>query len=453
MADTRAPELAYTPAVRISVVGCGYLGAVHAACMAHLGHDVCGVDVNTEQVQTLSRGEAPFYEPGLTELLQAGLDAQKLAFSSDIAAAQDATVYFVCVGTPQKSGEFAADLTFVEEAFQSLLAVLKPGDVVVGKSTVPVGTAERLAAMVQAVEPDAVLIWNPEFLREGKAVRDTLHPDRLVYGINGADATARAVGVLDEIYAETIAAGTKRLVGDLATAQLVKVAANSFLATKISFINAMAELCEASGADVTFLADAIGMDARIGRSFLNAGLGFGGGCLPKDIRAFMARAGELGVDQALTFLREVDAINMRRRVRMVDLAREECGGSIVGRRIAVLGASFKPDSDDVRDSPALSVAAQMALQGADVVVTDPKAIKNASKKWPDLRFETGTHDALRGAELVLVLTEWQEYVALDPTEIGALVKDRRVLDGRNCLDPTRWQAAGWTYRALGRKSS
>jgi UDPglucose 6-dehydrogenase len=240
------------------------------------------------------------------------------------------------------------------------------------------------------------------------------------------------------------------VVTDLATAQLVKVAANSFLATKISFINAMAELCEATGADVTALADAIGHDARIGRKFLNAGVGFGGGCLPKDIRAFMARAGELGVDQALTFLREVDSINMRRRVRMVDLAREVCGGSIVGRRVAVLGAAFKPDSDDIRDSPALSVAAQMQLQGAQVTVTDPKAIDNAKKKWPDLAYEESVEDAVRDAEVVLLLTEWPEYVGLDPAALKEPVAAPRIVDGRNCLDPAQWRAAGWTYRALGR---
>ncbi len=280
---------------------------------------------------------------------------------------------------------------------------------------------------------------------------DTLHPDRIVYGVAPGDASEATVAVLDQVYAAMLDADTPRLVTDLATAQLVKVAANSFLATKISFINAMAELCEAAGGDVTELADAIGMDARIGRSFLNAGLGFGGGCLPKDIRAFMARAGELGADQALTFLREVDAINMRRRTRMVDLAREECGGSIVGRRIAVLGAAFKPHSDDVRDSPALNVAAQMQLQGAQVVVTDPQAVSNARKRWPDLAFTESVDDALSGAELVLVLTEWPEYTGLDPARAKDLVAQPRVLDGRNCLDSAAWRSAGWTYRALGRR--
>ena len=418
--------------------------------MAELGHEVVGIDVNAASVERLSRSEAPFFEPGLPEVLGSANGSGRLRFTTDPGAAAQADVHFVCVGTPQKRAEYAADLRYVDAAIEALLPHLKPGDVVVGKSTVPVGTAERLADLVTATEPGAVLVWNPEFLREGKAVQDTLSPDRLVYGVPEGTTGEHAVAVLDEVYAKTIAEGTPRLVGDLTTAQLVKTAANSFLATKISFINAMAELCEAAGGDVTFLADAIGMDARIGRQFLNAGLGFGGGCLPKDIRAFMARAGELGVDQTLSFLREVDAINMRRRVRMVDLAREECEGSIVGRRIAVLGAAFKPHSDDVRDSPALSVAAQMALQGADVVVTDPQAIENARAKWPDLTFEADLDRALDGAELVLVLTEWPEFVALEPKRAHDLVARPRIVDGRNCLDPVAWREAGWTYRALGR---
>ncbi len=437
--------------MRISVFGCGYLGAVHAACMARLGHDVVGIDVLETQVERLSRGEAPFFEPGLPELLAEAGDSGRLAFTTDPSRAAGAQVHFVCVGTPQKHGENAADLRYVHAAVEDLLPHLRPGDVVVGKSTVPVGTAELLAERIREAAPEATLVWNPEFLREGKAVQDTLTPDRFVYGVPGHGGGRRAVERLDEVYARALAAGTPKLVTDLATAQLVKVAANSFLATKISFINAMAELCEIAGADVTMLADAIGLDDRIGRKFLNAGLGFGGGCLPKDIRAFMARAGELGADQALTFLREVDAINMRRRVRMVDLAREECGGSIVGRRIAVLGAAFKPESDDVRDSPALSVAAQMRLQGAEVRVTDPRAIDNARRKWPDLQFAATVEETVQDAELVLVLTEWEEYVALEPKALDDLVAQRRILDGRNCLDPQVWREAGWTYRALGRR--
>jgi UDPglucose 6-dehydrogenase len=418
--------------------------------MVKLGHEVVGVDVVAEQVAALSRGEAPFFEPGLAELLREGVESGRLTFTTDPAAAADATVHFLCVGTPQKRGENAADLSFVRAAVDSVLPLLKPGDVVVGKSTVPVGTARALAERIHEAQPAAELVWNPEFLREGFAIQDTLAPDRLVYGLGAGPGARAAADRLDEVYAEALAAGTPRIEADLATAELVKVAANSFLATKISFINAMAELCEATGADVTLLADAIGHDARIGRRFLNAGVGFGGGCLPKDIRAFMARAGELGVDQALSFLREVDSINLRRRVRMVDLAREVCGGSIVGRRIAVLGAAFKPDSDDIRDSPALSVAAQMQLQGAAVTVADPKALDNARKKWPDLSYADSAEEAVAGTEVVLLLTEWPEYVGLDPEALGRLVELPRIIDGRNCLDPQRWRAAGWTYRALGR---
>ncbi|HEY8718708.1 UDP-glucose/GDP-mannose dehydrogenase family protein [Pengzhenrongella sp.] len=435
--------------MRISVIGCGYLGAVHAAAMAKLGHDVVGLDIDEAKVAELAAGRAPFYEPGLPELLTETVATGRLRFTTDPAEVVGARVHFVCVGTPQKRGEFAADLTYVDAAFAGLLPYLTAGDIVAGKSTVPVGTAERLA--LDLAPTGATLVWNPEFLREGFAVKDTLHPDRLVYGVPAGKPGEDAKAVLDEVYAVPLSENTPLVVTDYATAQLVKVAANSFLATKISFINAMAELCEATGADVTGLADAIGYDARIGRKFLNAGLGFGGGCLPKDIRAFMARAGELGVDQALSFLREVDSINMRRRVRMVDLVREVCHGSIVGRRIAVLGAAFKPNSDDVRDSPALSVAAQMQLQGAHVVVTDPQAINNARKRWPDLTFADTAEEAATGADAVLLATEWAEYRDLDPEKLALVVNEKRILDGRNVLDPAAWRAAGWTYRALGRR--
>ncbi|MFC0644480.1 UDP-glucose dehydrogenase family protein [Cellulomonas phragmiteti] len=440
--------------MRISVIGCGYLGAVHAASMASLGHDVVGIDVDPDKIARLAAGTAPFYEPGLPELLAEVSGTGRLTFSTDMADAAGAQIHFLCVGTPQKHGEFRADLSYVESAFEDLRPHLAAGDVVAGKSTVPVGTAEDLAARLTGT--GASLAWNPEFLREGFAVQDTLHPDRLVYGLPTDDEgvpTAEgdaARALLDEVYATPLSEGTPLVVTDYATAQLVKVAANSFLATKISFINAMAELCEATGADVTRLADAIGYDARIGRRFLNAGLGFGGGCLPKDIRAFMARAGELGVDQALSFLREVDAINMRRRVRMVDLAREVSAGSIVGKRVTVLGAAFKPDSDDVRDSPALSVAAQMQLQGAHVTVTDPQAVENARAKWPDLKYAATALEAAQGADVVVLATEWAEYRDLDPDALGGVVAHRAIVDGRNVLDPKAWRAAGWTYRALGR---
>lgn len=429
----------------ISVIGCGYLGAVHAASMAELGHDVVGIDVDETKIAALSAGSAPFFEPGLPELLERGISRGRLRFTTDATAARGAAVHFVAVGTPQRAGSDAADLRYVDAAFAGLLPHLAPGDLVVGKSTVPVGTAARLAADVEAV--GARLVWNPEFLREGFAVADTLTPDRLVYGVRPGDDGA--VALLDEVYASALAAGTPRVVTDFATAELVKVAANAFLATKISFINAMAEVAEATGADVTQLADAIGYDARIGRRFLNAGLGFGGGCLPKDIRGFMARADELGVGSALEFLRDVDAINLRRRDRVVDLATGALG-RLEGARIAVLGLAFKPDSDDVRDSPALDVASRLRAQGAIVRATDPEAIETSRRVRPELDYVATVEDAVRDADLVLLLTEWRAYRDLAPADLDGLVARRAIVDGRNVLDSAAWRAAGWTYFGMGR---
>ncbi|EPR76603.1 UDP-glucose dehydrogenase [Leifsonia rubra CMS 76R] len=434
------------PSVKISVVGCGYLGAVHASCLAKLGHDVVGVDIDQAKVDQLASAQAPFYEPGLPELLAETLAAGALAFTTDLSRVRGAVVHFIAVGTPQQENSNAVDLRAVESAFDAIIPHLTPGDVVVGKSTVPVGTAQRLAAGIEAV--GAHMVWNPEFLREGYAVKDTISPDRLVYGVRPGDD--HSVAVLDEVYASVLAQDIPRMVTDFATAELVKVAANAFLATKISFINAMAEVAEVTGADVTQLADAIGYDQRIGRKFLNAGLGFGGGCLPKDIRGFMARASELGAGDALNFLGEVDAINLRRRERMVDLCREVLGGTIEGARIAVLGLAFKPDSDDVRDSPALDVAARLAELGGRVRATDPQAVETSRRVRPGLDYVATAEEATRDADVVLVLTEWREYREIDPNELGSVVAVRAILDGRNCLDPVQWREAGWTYRALGR---
>lgn len=435
----------------VSVIGCGYLGAVHAAAMAELGHDVVGIEVDRARVDALQNGRAPFHEPGFPAALRSALDSGRLRFTTDPAAAAGSRVHFICVGTPQQKGSHAADLTYVDAAVGALVPHLASGDLVVGKSTVPVGTAERLTAIIKRTVPSAMLAWNPEFLREGHAIQDTISPDRLVYGLPPEPEATAAALLLDEVYRSILDRGTPRITGDLPTAELVKVAANAFLATKISFINAMAEVCEATGADVTVLADAIGHDNRIGRRFLNAGLGFGGGCLPKDIRGFMARADELGVDQALSFLREIDAINLRRRSRMVDLATDLLDGAVTGRRIAILGTSFKPDSDDVRDSPALDVARSLHLLGARITATDPKAIQNSRRLLPDITYAANAEAAAADADLVMVLTEWREFTDLDPDVLGNVVAHRRVLDGRNALDRTAWIASGWSYRALGRR--
>jgi len=435
---------------RLTVIGTGYLGATHAACMAELGYEVLGLDVDEAKIERLHRGEVPFFEPGLPELLARHVESGRLRFTTSYEeAGAFGDVHFICVGTPQKRGEYAADLTYVDASVRSLIPHLQPGALVVGKSTVPAGTAQRLADWIAAEGPaGAELSWNPEFLREGWAVQDTLHPDRLVIGVPHG---GRGEAVLREVYAPLLDVEVPLVVTDFATAELVKVAANAFLATKISFINAMAEVCEVTGADVKRLSQALSYDTRIGGRFLHAGLGFGGGCLPKDIRAFMARAGELGVDQALSFLKEVDAINLRRRARMVDLARELAGGSFAGGvRVAVLGAAFKPNSDDVRDSPALDVAVALHQQGAHVCVYDPAANANAQRLHPQLTYSGNAREALQGAHLVLHLTEWREFRDLDPTSISDIVALKRIVDGRNALDKDRWRGAGWVYRALGR---
>ena len=433
-------------ALKLSVIGVGYLGATHAACMSSLGFDVTGVDTDQSKVDLLSKGQLPFYEPGLDTLLATEIKTGRLRFTTDFSAIADADIHFICVGTPQSKDGLAADLTYVMASVAAIAPHLKEGSLVVGKSTVPVGTAQLLRDQLAQTAPQADLAWNPEFLREGFAVEDTLTPNRLVVGVT----SDRAEAILKEVYKPITDLGTPWIRADLPTAELVKVAANSFLATKISFINAMAEICEAAGGDVTVLAKAIGYDPRIGNRFLQAGIGFGGGCLPKDIRAFMARAQELGANQALEFLREIDAINLRARQRVIDVVRADLSEDLTQYKIAVLGATFKPDSDDVRDSPALDIAAQLQAGGATVVVHDPKGIEPARKRFPNLDYREKVTDAVKGADAILHLTEWKEYRELDPSVIGQLVKSKFLIDGRNMLDRDKWRAAGWRFHALGR---
>ena len=434
--------------MKISVIGTGYLGATHAACMANLGFETIGIDTDATKIELLKTGQLPFYEPGLPELLKGEVDSRRLNFSTDISGVKDCDIHFLCVGTPQKKDGLAADLTYVDAAVEAIAPHLKPGALLVGKSTVPVGTAQRLKEKLSKLAPEAELAWNPEFLREGFAVEDTLHPNRLVVGVT----SDRAENLLREVYAKNLKENTPWIRADLPTSELVKVAANSFLATKISFINAMAEVCEASGGDVKVLAEAIGHDPRIGNRFLQAGIGFGGGCLPKDIRAFMSRVEELGASQALEFLSDIDAINLRARQRLIDVVRSEFTTDLKSLRISVLGAAFKPDSDDVRDSPALDIAAQLQDAGADVTVHDPKAIANAKARFPKLKFEANLDNCVTGANLILHLTEWREYRELDPIKLGSLVAEKNLIDGRNMLDREKYRAAGWHFHALGRSN-
>jgi UDPglucose 6-dehydrogenase len=436
-------------ALKLSVIGTGYLGATHAACMSSLGFEVIGFDTEVSKIELLSKGQVPFYEPGLEELLAEQIKSGRLSFTTNINDLADCDVHFICVGTPQVKGGNSADLTYVNSALESIAKLVKAGGLVVGKSTVPVGTAARLRNRLIELNPKADLAWNPEFLREGFAVEDTLKPNRLVVGV----VNDSAENILKEVYASNLKESTPWVRADLPTSELVKVAANSFLATKISFINAMAEICEAADGDVTVLAKAIGYDPRIGSRFLQAGIGFGGGCLPKDIRAFMARAEELGAKQAVEFLKEIDAINLRARQRIIELVRKDLSDNLQGKKVAILGAAFKPDSDDVRDSPALDVAVQIQAAGAIVTVHDPKAIANAQKRFPVLNFSTEINDTLKDAEIVLHLTEWKIYREIDPVKVKSLVKNATIIDGRNALDRQLWRNAGWKFRALGRSNN
>ena len=451
------------PRPRLTFVGTGYLGATYAICFAELGYEVLGFDVDEPKVAKLAAGQVPFHEPDLDELLRKNIAAGRLRFTTSYQEVADfGDIHFICVGTPQRSDSMAADLSYIERAVTNLAPCLRRKALIVGKSTVPVGTAEWVEQLVaRHADPtnEVKVAWSPEFLQEGYAVEDVLRPNRVVFGVKSDWATAMLYSAHKGVFelALTEDREVPIVVTDFATAELTKVAANAFLATKISFINAMAEVCETSGGDVVQLARAIGYDARIGNKFLRAGIGFGGGCLPKDIRAFQARAQELGVGEALRFLHEVDLINQRRRQRVVQLAAQLLGRSfgpagpdLQGVRIAALGATFKPNSDDVRDSPALSVVRKLARAGAEVVVYDPEGTENARSTVPDAHFAGSLPDAVTGADLLCVLTEWEEFRNADPHALAKIVRGQRIIDGRNCLDPTLWRGAGWEYRGMGR---
>jgi UDPglucose 6-dehydrogenase len=437
------------PPLRLTVIGIGYLGLTHAACMADLGHEVMAIDVDRERIKKASAGEMPFFEPGLEALLRKSLESGRLRFTTSYEEVADfGGLHFLCVGTPQAPGG-AADLTFITQAADALAPCIRSQCLIAGKSTVPVGTARKLLARIRATAPagdDVDLAWNPEFLREGHAIQDTLQPERFVFGV----ASEQAASLLRQVYDRPLANGIPGLVMDLETAELVKVSANAFLATKISFINAMADACEAAGADVMRLTEALAHDKRIGRRSMSPGLGFGGGCLPKDIRAFRATALSLGVDSVARLLGDVDEINQGRRVKVVDMARDAVGGSLPGKRIAVLGIAFKPNSDDIRDSPSLEVCRRLTADGAIVSAHDPVALENAAKSYSGIHYRDSIFEAVKDADLVMHLTEWPEYQTIDPAALGRAVARRALIDARCVLDAATWESAGWSVRIPGR---
>ena len=432
--------------MRLTVIGCGHLGATHAACMAEIGHDVLGIDIDEDKVELLNTGRAWFLEPGLDEMLARHTRSGRLRFTTSFKeAAAYGTVHFLGVGTPGLPDNNGYDLSQVFGSVAALAPHLTGPALVIGKSTVPPGTTSRLVHELRMTAPagDAVEVaWNPEFLREGHAVSDTLRPDRIVVGVPSmaAEATVR------EVYQPMTEAGVPLVVTDAVTAELVKGAANAFLATKVSFINAMADICVSTGADVAVLADAVGMDQRIGRAFLTAGLGYGGGCLPKDVRGLASFAATAGARAAAGLLSVVDEINSGRRQQVVDLAHRLLG-ELAGKRIALWGAAFKPGTDDVRDSPGLDVADRLSRLGAEVVVYDPQATGNALIAFPHLGYADSAVAAAHQADAVLVVTSWPEFAAIDPSATIIAPRSRLLIDACQVVQAALWRAAGWTVAA------
>ena len=443
--------------MRISVIGCGHLGAVHAACMAEIGHDVLGVDVDEAKVDLLNSGKAGFHEPGLDEILRRNVASGRLRFTTSFAeAAAFGNIHFLGVATPGRpDGNY--DLSQVRAAVTSLARHVDTPSLVVGKSTVPPGTAASLQEIAATVMPggNVEIAWNPEFLREGCAVHDTLMPDRIVIGV----ASDSAEMALREIYDPLIDMGTPLVVTDLATAELAKGAANAFLSLKISFINAMADICTAMNGDVRALAQALGLDPRIGPAFLKAGIGYGGSCLSKDVRGLAAFADQTGEGQASKLLTLVDAINSARRNRVVSLVKEavgaepatcssHAGSCLEGNRIAVWGAAYKPGTDDVRDSPGLDIACRLHGLGADVTVYDPMAMGNALTVSPELAYADSALAALNQADVVVVVAAWPEFAEISPAAAGSEAGSMTVVDACQGIDIALWQAAGWRVLSL-----
>ncbi|MFD5696547.1 UDP-glucose dehydrogenase family protein [Streptomyces lasiicapitis] len=437
--------------MRVSVIGCGHLGAPHAAAMAELGHEVVGVELSPETCRILQSGRGAFYERGLDELLAKHVASGRLRFTTELPeAAGWADLHFLAVGTPLREDGRGYDVSQVLGAVRSLAPLLTRPCTIVGKSMVTVGTVARLQEIVSAEAAEGVeLVWNPEFLREGHAVEDSLHPDRIVAGLSSA-AAQKAIA---EVYAPILArGGVELIVTDPQTAEVLKSAANAFLSTKISFINAMAEVCEITGADVNAVAYGIGIDHRIGHAGMRPGIGYGGGCLPKDVAAFAHRVEELGAEHAAGLLGAVEAVNRSRMDTAVALVERAHGSALDGAAITVLGASFKPGTSDVRNSPALRLAGRLHQAGARTVIYDPESNEAARRLHPEYTYANDLRSALHEAEAVVLATDWPLFTQDTqlPSSAGAIVRARVLIDVRNSVDSHAWLAAGWQVWQLGR---
>jgi len=432
--------------MRIAMIGTGYVGLVSGACFADFGHRVTCVDKDASKIDGLNDGVMPIWEPGLEALVKANVERKRLSFTTDVAeAVRDAEAVFIAVGTPARRGDGHADLTFVFEAVRELAPAMKPGTVVVTKSTVPVGTGDRIEAILKEEGvTDVSVASNPEFLREGAAIADFKHPDRIVVGAEDD----RAQDVMREIYRPLFLNRAPILITGRRTAELTKYAANAFLAVKISFINEIADLCEAVDADVQDVARGIGLDNRIGAKFLHAGPGYGGSCFPKDTLALLQTADEAGVDQRI--VRTTVEVNDDRKQAMVERVSRALGGELAGKRVAILGLAFKPNTDDMREAPSIPLVEGLIERGASVAAFDPVAREQAEKVLSGVEFADDAYAAADGADALVIVTEWDEFRALDLERIGASLRGKILVDLRNVYDRTDAEEAGLTYYGIGR---
>ena len=433
--------------MRIAVIGSGYVGLVSGACFSEFGVDVVCVDLDAEKIARLKRGEMPIYEPGLDQLVATNVAAKRLSFTTDLpGAVKSADAVFIAVGTPSRRGDGHADLSYVFGAAEEIARSLDGYTVVVTKSTVPVGTGRKVAEIVRKTRPDAIfdVVSNPEFLREGSAIEDFMRPDRVVIGAE----TERSQAVMKELYRPLFLNETPILFTTIETAELTKYAANSFLATKISFINEIADLCEKVGADVQDVAKGIGLDGRIGRKFLHAGPGYGGSCFPKDCLALVKTAQDAGAP--ISIIEAVVKVNDDRKEAMAQRVIHACGGNVAGKTLAILGVTFKPNTDDMRDSPALDIIPALQKAGATVRAFDPEGMKEAAKLLNNVNFCSNTYEAIEGADALVIITEWNEFRALDLSRVMNLLRTPTVIDLRNIYKPEDMSAAGFYYVSIGR---